>query len=246
MWMRYPVTHIPAGDYLIGDKSWAESDPIHQVRLAAFHIGTSVTTNGQYAHFIASGGYRRQEIWSEAGWYWLQSKKLTEPAFWNNSTFNHALQPVVGVSWYEADAFARWMAVHTGQAWHLPSEIEWEAAARGPANAAISGRINTVEMGTGRPWESYGKGNQNWCGLYNMLGNVWEWTSTRWGRNCQTLEHPYPYDSTDGREDLSGTSARVIRGGSFLNSRAEAQPGYRMRFLPGSRSNNIGFRLALS
>lgn len=86
--------------------------------------------------------------------------------------------------------------------------------------------------------------NRSWCGAEDLCGNVWEWTSSRWGRNWQTLDYRYPYHAGDGREDPTGSHARVIRGGSWFDLLREAHPANRGRYLPGSRGSNIGFRLA--
>lgn len=88
--------------------------------------------------------------------------------------------------------------------------------------------------------------NISWCGASDLCGNVWEWCSTRWGRNWQTLEYEYPYKEGDGREFLDGSQARVMRGGSWFDPLTEVNPANRGRYLPGSRGSNIGFRLARS
>jgi formylglycine-generating enzyme required for sulfatase activity len=156
-------------------------------------------------------------------------------------------QPVVGVCWYEAVAFARWLARESGEKWRLPSEAEWEAAARGAEDEAPRPRLyNTVEMRMGQPWPVTTESNISWCGARDLCGNVWEWCNTRWGRNWQTLDYPYPYHAGDGREDLEGSHARVMRGGSWFDPLPEANPANRARYLPGSRGSNIGFRLARS
>jgi formylglycine-generating enzyme required for sulfatase activity len=236
---------IPAGNYLIGDDANPISRPAHTVTLAAFSIGQIAVTNEQFAGFITAGGYTDESLWSVMGWRWQQRKQVTEPAFWQAANFNHALQPVVGVGWYEALAFVTWLARSTGQPWRLPSEIEWEAA-DGRTLPEDARRVNSVERGIGRPWGVFGVGEQSWCGAWDLCGNVWEWTVSRWGHNWQTLEYAYPYNPDDGRETLEGSAARVMRGGSYFDTLKEAHPTNRGRFLPGSRASNIGFRLALS
>jgi formylglycine-generating enzyme required for sulfatase activity len=135
----------------------------------------------------------------------------------------------------------------TGLPWRLPLEAEWEAAARGPEGTAPRPRIyNTVERSIGRPWAVTEESNISWCGAGDMVGNVWEWTSTRWGRNYQSRDYVYPYTNEDGRENPEGSDARVIRGGSWFDPLADADPANRGRYLPGSRASNIGFRLARS
>lgn len=239
---------MPANAYPIGSESLPFSRPAHQVTLAAFQIGVTAVTNGQFAAFIAAGGYERESFWSEMGWRWRRSRSDAQPAFWEDPHFNHALQPVVGVSWYEADAFARWLAGESGQPWRLPTEAEWEAAARGPQeNMSLNPQhINSAERGVGRAWAALGMGQVSWCGARDLCGNVWEWCGSRWGHNWQTLEYAYPYDPHDGREDPSGSHARIMRGGSWFDSLREAHPAQRGRYLPGSRGSNIGFRLALT
>lgn len=192
-----PVCEIPDGLYPIGSDSIAHSGPAHTVALDAFAIGLTVVTNRQFAVFMAEDGYTKPDYWSEMGWRWMQSRQARQPAFWEDETFNHVDQPVVGVSWYEALAFVGWLAHKTGQRWRLPSEAEWEAAARGPhghlwpvGRAPDPNLTNTAERGIGRAWVALDVGNVSWCGAHDLCGNVWEWCSSRWGHNWQTLEYP--------------------------------------------------------
>lgn len=243
----FPVCTVAAGSYPIGENHLPYSYPTHKVTLTAFAIGLTVVTNEQFAHFIEAGGYEDESLWSEMGWRWQtsKSKRETQPAFWDDPQFNHALQPVIGVCWYEADAFVRWVSRETWQLWRLPTEVEWEAAARGTGEVSLNtAQVNSTERGLGRTWSATGSGQVSWCGAHDMCGNVWEWCSTRWGHNWQSLDYPYPYKITDGREDHSGSHARVIRGGSWFDLYSQAHPANRGRYLPGSRASNIGFRLA--
>lgn len=238
-----PLCDIPAGTVRIGHQTQPFAQPVHDIQLEAFSIAQTAVTNAQFQAFIDADGYHTERYWTAMGWRWLQSKGETQPAFWDNPNFNHALQPIVGIGWYEAMAFTRWLADITEQAWRLPTEVEWEVVSRPSDNEAY---LNTAEKGIGRTLSVISADNQSWCGATHMLGNVWEWTSTRWGRNWQSLDYPYPYQADDGREDLSGSSARVMRGGSWFDSVTDATPHSRARFLPGSRASNIGFRLAVS
>lgn len=244
-----PVCRLPAGDYPLGSVALPLSRPAHTVSLQAFAIAETAVTNAQFAGFISAGGYQDAAWWTAAGWKWQSGRGETAPAFWDDPQFNHALQPVVGVSWYEAAAFARWLAAHTGVGWRLPTEAEWEAAARGRSSTIVlpaPRTINSADLGIGRTWAALGSGQLAACGARDMLGNVWEWTASRWGRNWQTLDYAYPYDPADGREDPDGSYARVMRGGSWFDPHREAHPAVRGRYLPGSRGSNIGFRLAHS
>ncbi|MFW5691753.1 MAG: formylglycine-generating enzyme family protein [Chloroflexota bacterium] len=243
------VCHVPGGEYHIGHNALQASRPAHTVTLAPFYIAAETVTNALFAGFVVDGGYRERAYWTDIGWRWLESKAVEIPAFWHEAAFNHPLQPVVGIGWYEGLAFCNWLAHRTGIAWRLPTEAEWEAAARDPQQPETylqPERVNSAERQLGRPWAAIGIGQQTWCGAHEMAGNVWEWTASRWGRNWQTLEYPYPYKPDDGREDLSGSFARVMRGGSWFDPATAAFPFHRARYLPGSRGSNIGVRLAHS
>jgi len=241
------LCEIPAGKYPIGDPELNQSRPPHTVKLNAFGIAKTTVTNAEFLAFIAADGYKTERFWSGMGWRWLDDKNNNYPAFLNDPNFNAPDQPIVGVSWYEADAYARWLAEREGLGWRLPTEVEWEAAARGPDDEAPKPRdYNTAERRIGHAWAVTEVGNISWCGAADLCGNVWEWCSSRWGRNWQSHEYRYPYNPGDGRENLEGSHARIIRGGSWFDPINEANPANRARYLPGSRGSNIGFRLARS
>lgn len=244
MSIEIAVCAVPAGEYEIGDASLPISRPAHAVKLAAFHIARTTVTNAQFLAFIAADGYQTEAYWGEMGWRWQKNKQERAPAFMLDRQYNQPDQPVVGVCWYEAQAFANWLAHESGLLWRLPTEAEWESATRDAEGEAPRPRsYNTAERGYGAPWPVTQPGNRSWCGAEDLCGNVWEWTSSRWGRNWQTLDYRYPYHAGDGREDPTGSHARVIRGGSWFDSLREAHPANRGRYLPGSRGSNIGFRL---
>ncbi len=239
------ICQIPADTYPIGNNRIGYSRPEHTVKLAAFALSPTTVTNVQFLGFMAAHGYTTPDYWSEMGLKWLKQKPVRHPGFWDDPLFNQPEQPVVGVTWYEADAFGRWLATATGIPWRLPSEVEWEAAARGvDGDAPLPRLYNTVERGLGHAWAVTEKGNVSWCGARDLCGNVWEWCSTRWGHNWQSRDYLYPYTTDDGRERLDGSDARIIRGGSWFDPLPDADPTNRARYLPGSRASNIGFRLA--
>lgn len=240
----YPVCLLPTGVYPIGDPAYPAATPVHHLRVVPYWIGLVPVTNAHFTPFLAH--YRDKSLWTAIGWRWVQSKHITQPAFWKNRAFNAPTQPVVGVSWYEAQAFSRWISRETGYAWRLPNEIEWEVAAKGfDPFTPTPNLTHTAEWGNKSPLP-VGRGVTSWCGALDLCGNVWEWTLSHWGRNWQTLQYRYPYTPDDGREQIEGSAARIMRGGSYFDPISEAHPAQRGRFLPGSRASNIGFRLAHS
>lgn len=176
------------------------------------------------------------------GWY--PPGRKTEPHFWNDEFFNNPDQPVVGISWFEARAYCAWLSAQTGDSFRLPTEAEWEAAARGGEGRRYAygpkfdtSRCNTFESHIRRttPIGVFPGGNTP-DGLVDMTGNVWEWTSS--------LHKPYPYVESDGRENpLTGDVRRVVRGGSWHSSRGSARAAYRLLDYPVGRSLGQGFRV---
>jgi hypothetical protein len=116
---------IPAGAFLMGDAK----DEIH---LAPFAIARFPVSNAQFRPFVDDGGYgeSRRDCWTEEGWGYREDNSWTSPRYWDDERFNQANQPVVGVSWYEALAYCNWLAEKTGKSYRLPTEAEWERAAR--------------------------------------------------------------------------------------------------------------------
>jgi formylglycine-generating enzyme required for sulfatase activity len=202
-------------------------------------------TNAQYRHFVAAGGYESSGWWSDVGWSWRQNSESSEkPRYWTNDKWNGEQQPVVAVSWYEADAFARWAAEATGEAIHLPTEAQWEKAARGtdgriypwgnnnPTDKLCNFNSN-VDQTT--PVGKYSPDGDGPFGNADLAGNVWEWSNS--------LFMPYPYDGGDEREDLAAEGHRVLRGGSWIVNPARVRAASRGSLNPDDRHNHFGFRL---
>ncbi len=167
---------IPAGDYLVGEK---------KKRLTIrepFWLSKYPVTNSQYAKFINAGGYTNQQYWSYAGWKWRIAVGVILPEFWRTAAFNSPNQPVVGVSWWEAEAFCCWAGGF------LPSEQQWEAAARGPegfeypwGNTWEDGICNNKQTGLGgTSVVGVFPRSRSPLGLEDMAGNVWEWCTDLW------------------------------------------------------------------
>jgi len=200
---------------------------------------------------------KQLEAWETiAGWdesrfeEWLDESfpggRHTEPRFWNDQTYNHSTQPVVGICWYEAHAYLAWLSVQTGRAFRLPTEAEWEAATWGAdfrryayGTDFDAARCNTFETHLRRTCPvGVFPGGDTPEGVADLTGNTWDWTSS--------LYKPYLYDPTDGREAPDDEGRRVLRGGSWSNDRGGARAADRDVVPPGSRFVTVGFRLCVS
>lgn len=228
-------------------ESYAEESPQHEVDVPAYAIMRVPVTNQLYAAWVRDGGH--------------------VPVTWRNGQMppELAAHPIVDVSWHDAVAFALWLSAQTGQRWRLPTEAQWEKAARGDdartfpwGNTFDLSRCNVRETGrTGTtPVGSYPEGASPY-GLLDMAGNVWEWT--------RSLQAPYPYVDDDGRNRTTverpssgilarfigrtrrpatgAESRRVLRGGCFANPEGFARCACRFRLAPTSRTPFLGFRL---
>lgn len=211
---------------------------MHRVFLESYEIRSNLVTCGEYLEFIQDGGYEIPQLWLSEGWDWVQSQREHAPLYWHRldegwKTFTLAglrdLDPheaVSHVSFFEADAFARWKGVR------LPTEFEWEVACQQfepsiPDDAVFhdADRIHVSGQKSG----------------YQFYGNLWEWTSSAY--------RPYPYykvpEGTIG--EYNGKfmiNQMVLRGGSYATSRDHIRPTYRNFFHPHLRWMFSGIRLA--
>lgn len=175
-------------------------------------------------------------------------QRYMRPAFLDDSAYNSQAQPVVGICWYEARAYCAWLSAQSGRNFRLPTEAEWEAAARGKSarrypygpdfDVALS---NTFESHIRRTTPiGVFPGGETPAGLVDMSGNVYDWTTSIYDQE----RFPYPYRADDGREDSADAAAtRVVRGGSWGNNQAYARGAFRLRDDPLPRSYYIGFRV---
>jgi formylglycine-generating enzyme required for sulfatase activity/class 3 adenylate cyclase len=240
--------------------------PRHQLNLGPFRIGKWPVTNREFKRFIEAGGYEAREHWSDDGWKWLHrpaedeeslpswppGRGRSEPAFWQDPNFGarRPNRPVVGVAWYEPQAYCHWLTGHlrstgklgAGEVVTLPSEAEWEKAARGAhgrrwpwGNQWDPSRANTLEgkVRTTTPVGIYLDGESPYHAL-DMAGNVQEWT-----RSVYKL---YPYKPDDGREDPESDEDRCLRGGAWFFSADYARSAYRNGGKPGFAFSSVGFR----
>jgi formylglycine-generating enzyme required for sulfatase activity len=190
---------------------------------------------------------------------WLaQEKTRRQPWFWEQRKWNNPNHPAVGVSWYEALAFCNWLNA-SGQyegVIRLPSEAEWEYAACGAqslryawgddadaalGNYADAGLERTSPVGLFPPGKAFEKQEAR---LYDMSGNVWEWTSSQWGKRSKAPDFTYRDWNLQerARDDLDAHALRIVRGGSWNGPSGGARGGCRDRDHPGARLANLGFR----
>jgi len=261
MWVRVPAENlqpdlypqpemieIPAGEFEMGNDSIDALDnerSLHRVHLDTYWIDRYPVTCKQYRVFMEAGGYQSDRWWSAAGWEWLQENPVKEPLYWSAAPTwdNH---PVCGVSWYEAEAYARFVGKR------LPTEAEWEKAA---SWNAIAQRRQTYPWGEAEPQtqrcnhdNTAGQttpvnaypGGQSAYGCYDMLGNVWEWTSSWFDGYEGFVSYPYQGYSQayfDGQH-------RVLKGGSWATRLWAMRSSFRNWYYPGVRQILAGFRCA--
>jgi len=215
---------VPAGAYPYG----REGRPV-EIR-EPFSIGRYPVTNQQFAPFIAAGGYVDRQWWSNKGRAWLEEEKAAEPLYWHDRRWN---APVVGVSFWEAEAFCAWAGGR------LPTEEEWDAAARGPKARVYpwgdtwqGGICNVGEAGLGvtSPVGLFPRARQADRAIDDLVGNVFEW--------CASIYEPSTEESRDAR---SYRDARVLRGGSFKAGGLLARSHF--GFTSNYRDESIGFRV---
>ena len=227
---------------------FAREQPSHLVELAAYAIGRYPVTVGEYHQFIADGGYKSHAFWTTAGWQWLQQSTRTQPDQWQDEKWaGDNRLPVVGVSWYEACAYCRWLREITGRNYRLPTEAEWEKAARGLdalvypwGNTFNSTLCNTraVRLEHTTPVGMYSPGGDSPYGCSDMTGNVSEWTLTKF--------QAYPYREKDGRNDPDGSDLRVIRGSSWFSPWLRTRTSARGLNDPWFSDHDVGFRCAVA
>ncbi len=178
-------------------------------------------------------------------WY-PSNQQYRQPDQWQDSVFNNPIQPVVGISWFEALAYCSWLSAQTGLNFQLPSEAQWEAATHGVTKRSYAWgdsfeaqRCNSFEshIRATTPVGLFIEGNTPDYNLADISGNVWEWT--------RSLYRDYPYVVDDGREDPNdGESRRVVRGGSWYLDQRFVRCAFRANYFPDSRYDHLGFRLS--
>jgi formylglycine-generating enzyme required for sulfatase activity len=263
------MVHVPAGSFLMGISEWqidllaqsidlakkwrekgyfGREQPQHTVTLPDYTIGKYPVTVGEFRAFIEAGGYQQRRYWTEAGWEWRETNGIVQPHLWGETKWSgENLLPLVGVSWYEAYAYCRWLSEATGRDYRLPTEAEWEKAARGTdgrlypwGDAFDAARCNTRASGLQRtlPVGRYSPAGDSPYGCADVVGNVSEWTMSRY--------RPYPYNADDGRDNPAGTAECATRSGSWFSPVLRARTVSRGMNDPFFRDDDLGFRCACS
>ncbi|MBC7249313.1 MAG: SUMF1/EgtB/PvdO family nonheme iron enzyme, partial [Anaerolineae bacterium] len=294
---------VPAGPFLMGS---ADDDEMaydyeksqHTTNIPyGYLISRYPITNAQFGAFVEAGGYRERQYWVEAERAGVWKEGLVKGVLDDEpragpydfgEPFNLANHPVVGITWYEALAFCRWLeewlrvAGYRLRVWRdgeletrnletlnletlnlqpttltvrLPSEAEWEKAARGTdgrlfpwGNEPDPERANYGDTGIGTT-SAVGcfPGGASPYGVEDLSGNVWEWTHSLWGGDWEKPDFKYPYNPKDGREDESAGSGvlRVLRGGAFLVVARLLRCAYRLRYNPGTGTGTSVFGWSL-
>jgi gamma-glutamyl hercynylcysteine S-oxide synthase len=253
---------IPAGPFTMGTstEAWALDNerPAHTVTLPAFYLDTTPVTNAAYQEFLADGGYEEPRWWSPAGWDHRQRAGLAAPLYWRREGSGWVrtrfgvtepvppAEPVVHVSWYEAQAYAAWAGRR------LPTEAEWEKAARHDPATGRSRRFpwgdedpapDRANLGQHylqpAPAGSYPRGASP-AGVRQLIGDVWEWTSSDF------LPYPgftaWPYKEYS--EVFFGGEYKMLRGGSFGVDPVACRGTFRNWDYPVRRQIFAGFRTA--
>jgi len=253
------LVEVPAGPCTIGAPpegfAYDNERPRHAVELPGFHIGRTPVTNATWLRFVEGGGYIRREWWSDEGWSWKEEYDIERPAGWTADGREWRIggyapldpdRPVVHVSWFEADAFAR---AHDAR---LPTEAEWEKAATwdhetGQARRQPWGseptdgkRANVGQRAYApAPVGAYPAGAAP-SGCLGMIGDTWEWTASRFDGYQGFVAHPYREYS----EVFFGPDYRVLRGCSWATAARVAVPTFRNWDYPQRRQIFAGVRIA--
>ena len=249
------LVRVPAGEFAMGSADGDDDEkPVYTVRLDEYLIGKYEVTVAQFRAFVQATGYKTTaevqgsaRVFTGSGWADTKGADWQHPRGPGSDLSGRDDHPVSCVSWDDAVAFCRWASEKTGRTVRLPTEGEWEKAARGTdgrrypwGNEAPDDRRCNYNMNVKdtTPVGKYSPLGDSPYGCADMAGNVWEWTSSLYGA--------YPYRADDGREDAGSRAARVLRGGCFDNYARYVRPADRHGGFPDIRVDYLGFRVCVS
>jgi ergothioneine biosynthesis protein EgtB len=221
--------------------AYDNESPMHEALLRPFAVRDTLVTCEEWLAFMADGGYHQAELWMSDGWATVQNEGWEAPGYWHPTRAGWFVQtlhgaravagaePVVHVSWYEADAFARWAGAR------LPTEVEWEVTAAGRTAGRPAPGLTADALGTSLHPRAGGPDAEQW------FGAVWQWTAS-------------PYTPYPGFRPAAGAvgeyngkfmvNQQVLRGGACVTPAGHARPSYRNFYPPVSRWPFTGVRLA--
>jgi iron(II)-dependent oxidoreductase len=256
------MTRFPGGTVTIGTTdrraAYDNERPRHEVWLRPFDIDVAPVRNAEYAAFLEDGGYRRRELWTDAGWEWLRDARAEAPKHWfrHDGAWRSRVMdrtgpvqpehPVCHVCYHEAAAYATWAGKR------LPTEFEWEAAASwdpasGRARPYPWGEVSATPQLANVDQLSFGTApvgaypdNVSPLGCYGMIGDIWEWTSTDFHGFPGFEAFPYPEYS----QVFFGGEYKVLRGGSWATRPGAIRNTFRNWDYPIRRQIFSGFRCA--
>jgi sulfatase modifying factor 1 len=225
------LVSVPEGWFLMGCETGQDNEkPVHRVWVDEFLLAACQVTNAEYARF-------------------LRDTRSQPPPFWNDVNFNHPHQPVVGVSWLEALGYCDWLSLRTGRAFRLPTEAEWERAARGGRDGelypwgnapppSLPGYVDRCQSHWKTGPEPVGHAESNAFGLYNVCDNVHEW--------CSDWYAPDYYSASPDRNPRGPDTGerRASRGGSWRHHIKMSRCAARSSIPPEFHYADYGFRVA--
>ena len=262
--MPLPVEEIaiPGATFWMGSDNRHDYDNekcVHEVTVSDFNLDKTPVTAAHWVQFMDDGGYKRPELWTVDGWDWRQAAAIEHPEYWfpidkgygyfyaGGVRGMHPHEPVTGISWHEANAYASWVGKR------LPTEAEWEYAA---AYDPTTGQMRRYPAQAGQTARGYADCDNHCCfpaavgdertlnafGLRNMTGSAWEWTATPF------LPYPgfsaFPYDGYS--KDHFDGSHYVCRGGSWATAARILRASFRNWYIPTYRQGFLGLRCARS
>ena len=249
----FSFVYVQGGTFFMGSKKSDDEYPVHEVALDGFYMTKYEITNKQFCAFLNEKGNRVEGgvSWIDlSGIYKIETCRISEIEGQYVVEPGYEDRAVIYVSWYGARAYCEWMSEQLGKVVRLPTEAEWEYAARGGIYSkdykySGSNKLNEVawwhkRKETKAMVQDVGKNKANELGIYDMSGNVWEW--------CSDWYDPDYYSNCPWRNpSVSGNGkVKVLRGGSWINQASYCRVTNRFHRSPDGRDGDIGFRIVLS